>query len=209
MSHPLHMVHVIDDDAALREALQDLLASVALPVTLYPSAQAFLDAARPEVPSVLVTDVRMPGMGGMDLLAQMAGQGAEGPRIDMPVIVMTAHGDIAMGVQAMKRGAIDFLTKPFRDQDLLDAVQRGLDADRQRRDAAARQARHLAQWQALTPGEREVARLVVRGLLNKQIAGELGLSEITIKVRRAQVMRKLGARTLADLVRLVDAAGDA
>lgn len=194
------MVHVIDDDAALREALQDLLASVSLPVTLYASALEFLEATLPEVPSCLILDVRMPGMSGMELLARMS---VDGPH--MPVIVMTAHGDIAMGVQAMKRGAIDFLPKPFRDQDLLDAVQRGLEADAHSRASGAERLELLTHWQELSDGEREVARMVVQGFLNKQIAGEMGLSEITIKVRRAHVMRKLGAKNLTDLVRLVDA----
>lgn len=195
------MVHVIDDDAALREALQDLFASVSLPVTLYSSAAEFLQARLPDAASCLVVDVRMPGMSGMDLLAHMA---ADGPHI--PVIVMTAHGDIAMGVQAMKRGAIDFLPKPFRDQDLLDAVQRGLDADNSKRAYDAERRQLLTSWQQLSEGEREVADMVVQGLLNKQIAGKLGLSEITVKVRRAHVMRKLGAKNFADLVRLVDSA---
>ncbi|MDF2383333.1 response regulator transcription factor [Nostoc ellipsosporum NOK] len=193
------IVYIVDDDGAVREALEDLLSSVALGSRSFASVQEFVGAARADAPSCLVLDVRMPGHSGMAFLAHMAECG-----IAMPTVMITGHGDIAMSVRAMKDGAIEFLTKPFRDQDLLDAVNRGIEIDRTRRATAA-ETRHVRQlWEALSPGEREVARLVVRGLLNKQVAAELGLSEITVKVRRGHMMRKMEARTLPDLVRAFD-----
>ncbi|WP_137861705.1 MULTISPECIES: response regulator [unclassified Sphingomonas] len=193
------IVYIVDDDRSVREALEDLLSSVALGSRSFASVQEFAGAARAEVPSCLVLDVRMPGQSGMEFLAHMAERG-----IVLPTVMITGHGDIAMGVRAMKDGAIEFLTKPFRDQDLLDAINRGIEIDRLRRAAAAETRRVRELWEALSPGEREVARLVVRGLLNKQVAAELGLSEITVKVRRGHMMRKMEARTLPDLVRAFD-----
>lgn len=193
------IVYIVDDDSSVREALEDLLSSVALRSHSFASAQAFAAAARADAPSCLVLDVRMPGESGMEFLAHMAERG-----VDLPTVMITGHGDIAMGVRAMKDGAIEFLTKPFRDQDLLDAINRGIEIDRARRAAAAETQRLRELWEALSPGEREVTRLVVRGLLNKQVAAELGLSEITVKVRRGHVMRKMEARTLPDLVRAYD-----
>lgn len=193
------IVYIVDDDSSVREALEDLLSSVALRSHSFASAQSFAAATRGDAPSCLVLDVRMPGESGMEFLAHMAERG-----LALPTVMITGHGDIAMGVRAMKDGAIEFLTKPFRDQDLLDAINRGIEIDRARL-AAARETQRLRElWEALSPGERDVTRLVVRGLLNKQVAAELGLSEITVKVRRGQVMRKMEARTLPDLVRAYD-----
>jgi FixJ family two-component response regulator len=193
------IVYVVDDDRSIRAALEDLLASIGLKVYTFASTREFLAHAMEDAPACLVLDVRMPDQSGMDFHRQMAELG-----IDLPVIFITGHGDVAMGVQAMKNGAIEFLTKPFRDQSLLDAIQNGIDIDRQRRKAAAAAAALRDRWASLTPGEQDVARLVVRGLLNKQIADKLKLSEITVKVRRAHAMRKMQVRTLADLVRVAE-----
>ena len=193
------IVYIVDDDRSVREALEDLLSSVALRSRSFVSAQEFAAALRADAPSCLVLDVRMPGESGMEFLAHMAERG-----LGLPTVMITGHGDIAMGVRAMKDGAIEFLTKPFRDQDLLDAINRGIEIDRARRAAAGETERLRELWDGLSPGERDVTRLVVRGLLNKQVAAELGLSEITVKVRRGQVMRKMEARTLPDLVRAYD-----
>lgn len=193
------VVYIIDDDQSVRDALEDLLQSVGLVVHVFASPQAFLQFERPEVPACLVLDIRMPGQSGMAFHRTMAESG-----IHVPVIFITGHGDIAMSVSAMKHGAIDFLTKPFSEQDLLEAIYRGIETDRAQRAQHA-QSEHLQErWTALTPGEQDVMRLVVQGLLNKQIASELQLSEVTIKVRRASVMRKMEVKTLADLVRLAD-----
>lgn len=193
------IVYVVDDDESVRLALEDLLASVGLSVLSYGSIQAFLSAKLPDIPGCLVLDVRMPGQSGLEFQQQMTTLG-----IRLPVIFITGHGDIAMSVRAMKNGAIEFLTKPFRDQELLDAIQHGIEKDRLRR-AEQRLAETLRdRWQALTPGEQIVMQLVVQGQLNKQIAGELGVSEITVKVRRGQVMRKMNAKSITDLVRISD-----
>ncbi len=193
------IVYIIDDDQSVRDALEDLLASVDLNVKAFGSTQAFLEHGLVEAPACLVLDIRMPGQSGLDFQREMARLG-----IEVPVIFITGHGDIEMSVRAMKEGAIEFLTKPFRDQDLLDAIHRGIRIDMQRRaeTGAAAQLRKL--WSDLSPGEQDVMRLVVQGLLNKQIAAELGVSEITVKVRRGQVMRKMQAKTLADLIRIAD-----
>jgi len=193
------IVHVLDDDASVRAALEDLLASSGLNAQTYASVQEFLTAPRPDAPGCLVLDVRMPGQSGMEFQRQMGALG-----IHLPVIFITGHGDIAMGVAAMKQGAIEFLTKPFRDQELLDAVWHGIELDRARRAEAAALDALRARWDALNVGEKSVARLVVQGLLNKQIAAELSVSEITIKVRRSHVMRKMQAKSLADLVRMLE-----
>lgn len=196
---PQPVVYVIDDDASMRAALADLLASVGLTVRAFSSTRAFLAAPIEDVPGCLVLDVRMPDQSGMDFHRQMLSMG-----IGLPVIFITGHGDIAMGVTAIKRGAIEFLTKPFRDQDLLDAIQQGLEQDRARRAHAASSAQLQERWRSLNEGEREVVRRVVQGLLNKQVAAQLNLSEITVKVRRANAMRKLQAQSLAALVRITE-----
>lgn len=191
------VVYVVDDDSSMRAALEDLLASVGLTVRAFASTREFLATPLENAPGCLVLDVRMPERSGMDFHRQMLGMG-----IALPVVFITGHGDIAMGVTAIKRGAIEFLTKPFRDQDLLDAIQHGLEQDRERRERDAATAELRSRWMSLSEGEREVARLVVQGLLNKQVASRLNLSEITVKVRRASAMRKMQAQSLAALVRI-------
>ncbi|AWH49720.1 DNA-binding response regulator [Stenotrophomonas sp. SAU14A_NAIMI4_5] len=193
------IVYVVDDDASVRAALEDLLASMGLQVRAFASTQAFLDHPRDDVPACLVLDVRMPGQSGLDFHRSMADLG-----LQLPVVFITGHGDIAMGVNAIKAGAIEFLTKPFRDQELLDAIHKGITLDRERRREGEALGELQARWHTLSMGEREVVDGVVRGRLNKQIAADLGVSEITVKVRRAQVMRKMEARTLVDLVRMYD-----
>jgi len=193
------IVYLVDDDASIRAALEDLLASVGLAARAFASVAEFLAEPLSDAPGCLVLDVRMPGQSGMEFHRQMQSLG-----IALPVIFMTGHGDIAMGVAAMKQGAIEFLTKPFRDQELLDAIWHGIEIDRKRRADDAALAQLQARWQTLTPGEQAVARLVVQGLLNKQIAAELDLSEITIKVRRGHVMRKMQVKSLAELVRVME-----
>ncbi|WP_414704943.1 response regulator transcription factor [Pseudomonas sp.] len=193
------VVYVIDDDSSMRAALQDLLASVGLKVCAFTSTREFLARPTDDAPGCLVLDVRMPDQSGMDFHRQMLALG-----IGLPVVFITGHGDIAMGVTAIKRGAIEFLTKPFRDQDLLDAIQQGLEQDRARRAHAAASAQLQERWRSLNEGEREVVRRVVQGLLNKQVAAQLNLSEITVKVRRANAMRKLQVQSLAALVRITE-----
>lgn len=195
-------VIVVDDDPSVREALDSLLRSVGLAVRQYGSVQAFLEAKLPEGPCCLVLDVRLPGQSGLDLQDELARAG-----IRPPIIFITGHGDIPMTVRAMKAGAVEFLVKPFRDQDLLDAVGVGLARDRARREAEAGDAELRRKFETLTPREREVLALVATGRLNKQIAGEIGVSEITVKVHRGQAMRKMAARSLADLVRMADRLG--
>ena len=191
------MVFVIDDDESIREALHSLIRSVGLRVATFPSAQEFLQSKRPDVPACLILDVRMPGLSGLDLQRDLT----KG-NIHIPIIFITGHGDIPMSVRAMKAGAVEFLTKPFRDQDLLDAIQQALDRDRRARSQQADSADLRSRFQSLTPRETEVFELVVKGLLNKQIALQLGTSEITIKLHRRQVMEKMQADSLADLVRM-------
>ncbi|WP_164074267.1 MULTISPECIES: response regulator transcription factor [Stenotrophomonas] len=193
------IVYVVDDDASVRAALEDLLASMGLQVRAFASTQAFLDHPRDDAPACLVLDVRMPGQSGLDFHRSMADLG-----LQLPVVFITGHGDIAMGVNAIKAGAIEFLTKPFRDQELLDAIHKGIALDRERRREGEALGELQSRWHTLSMGEREVVDGVVRGRLNKQIAADLGVSEITVKVRRAQVMRKMEARTLVDLVRMYD-----
>jgi FixJ family two-component response regulator len=191
------MVFVIDDDESMREALHSLIRSVGLRVVTFGSADEFLQSERPDVPACLILDVRMPGLSGLDLQRDLS----EG-NIHIPIIFITGHGDIPMSVRAMKAGAVEFLTKPFRDQDLLDAIQQALDRDRRARSQQADSADLRSRFDSLTPRETEVFELVVKGLLNKQIALQLGTSEITIKLHRRQVMEKMAADSLADLVRM-------
>lgn len=196
------MVFVIDDDADLREALSSLFRSVGLQVKAFATAPEFLQIKLPEGPTCLVLDVRLPGLSGLDFQAELTRA-----KIDIPIVFMTGHGDIPMTVRAMKAGAVEFLPKPFRDQDMLDAVQTGLERDRGRRKNASETAKLRADFDTLTAREQEIMGLVTSGLMNKQIAGQLGVSEITVKVHRGSVMRKMNARSLADLVRMADALG--
>ncbi|MBI6751149.1 response regulator transcription factor [Pseudomonas syringae] len=193
------IIYVLDDDLSVRSSLEDLLASVGLRSMLFGSTREFLDTPRPDAPGCLILDIRMPGMSGLDFQEHMARSG-----ISLPVIFITGHGDIPMSVRAMKAGAVEFLTKPFRDQDLLDAIQQGLAQDRSRRQSAAVEAELQRRHASLNLGEQQVMELVVSGLLNKQIAARLNVSEITVKVRRGSVMRKMEADSLADLVKFAE-----
>jgi RNA polymerase sigma factor (sigma-70 family) len=190
-------VFIVEDDPSMRNALRNLLRSVGLESQLHTSAQEFLDAEKPEIPSCLVLDVRLPGMSGLDLQKELARAD-----IQMPVIFITAHGDIPMSVRAMKAGAVEFLPKPFRDQDLLDAIQLSLTQDRDRRQREGEIAVLQKRLHGLTPREREVFPLVVSGRSNKEIAGEIGISEITVKVHRGNLMRKMQATSFAELLRM-------
>ncbi|HCE9704352.1 TPA: response regulator transcription factor [Pseudomonas aeruginosa] len=196
------VVYVVDDDESMRLALDGLLRSIGLQVQTFDSTQAFLVCARRDVPGCLVLDVRLRGESGLAFQEQMEKSG-----VRMPIVFMTGHGDIAMTVKAMKAGAVDFLAKPFRDQDMLDAVASALARDGARLQAEQSGAALRQAFEALTPREREVLRFVVAGLMNKQIAAELNLSEVTVKVHRGQVMKKLAARSVTDLVRMAEALG--
>ena len=193
------IVFVVDDDESVRQSLKNLIGSVGLKVQAFASAQEFLRSQLTDVPGCLVLDVRLPGLSGLDLQKRMVEAGME-----MPIIFITGHGDIPMTVRAIKAGAVEFLTKPFRDQDLLDAIQQALERDRVAREQRGKIEELRSRFDSLTPREREVMGLVVAGLLNKQIAGELGTSETTIKIHRHQVMEKMGAGSLAELVRMAD-----
>jgi FixJ family two-component response regulator len=196
------IVFVVDDDESMRIALTNLFRSMTLDVQVFSSAAEFLQSKLPNIVSCLVLDVRLPGVNGLEFQGALAKTG-----IDIPIVFMTGHGDIPMSVKAMKAGAIDFLPKPFRDQDMLDAVIRALDHDRKRRDSETAASRLKDLFGLLTPREREVFALVISGLMNKQIAHRLQVSEITVKIHRGHVMRKMEARSLADLVRMAEMLG--
>jgi FixJ family two-component response regulator len=191
------VVFVVDDDPSLRRAIKRLVESVGSQVELFGSAHEFLQAQRPDAPSCLVLDIRLPKISGLEFQRQLTDAG-----IHIPIIFITAHGDIPMTVRAIKAGAVEFLTKPFRDQDLLDAIHQGLERDKTRRAQEAEVEKLRTRYESLTPREREVLPRVVSGLLNKQIAAEIGTSEATVKVHRSQLMRKMGAASLAELVRM-------
>jgi len=193
------VVHIIDDDESMRAVLDSLLRSVDIDARAHASVDDFLTAKKPDAPGCLVLDVRMPRINGLDFQARLSELG-----IRLPVILMTGHGDIPMSVQAMKRGAVDFLPKPFRDQDMLDAVITAIERDRQRRIADGEILRIQERFHSLSAREQQVMLMVTTGKMNKQVAGDLGISEITVKIHRGQAMRKMGARTLADLVRMAD-----
>lgn len=194
------VVLVVEDDELVRTSIDGLLRSAGYKVVTYPSASDFLDANVPETVCCLITDVRLPQVSGLALQEELARRGQR-----LPIIFITGHGDIPMSVRAMKAGAVDFLPKPFRDQDMLDAVGVALEADRARRKSDGELAAHRAHFAALTAREKQVLELVATGLLNKQVAGELGLSEITVKLHRASMMKKMETRTLAQLMRIVEA----
>ena len=196
------VVLVIDDDVAMRESLTSLFRSVGLQVRVFGSAPEFLRSSLPNAPSCLVLDIRLPGTSGLDFQIELAESG-----IHIPIIFMTGHGDIPMSVQAMKAGAVDFLTKPFRHQEMLHAVTQALTADEKRRAEEKTVSDLRSLYDSLTPREREVLALVTAGLMNKLIAEELGVSEITVKVHRSHVMRKMRTRSLADLARIADTLG--
>jgi FixJ family two-component response regulator len=196
------IVFVVDDDQSVRTALTNLLRSVGLRVEAFGSAPEFLQRALPDVPSCLVLDIRLPGRSGLDFQSELAKA-----NIHVPIIFMTGHGDIPMTVRAMKAGAVDFLAKPFRDQDMLDAVTTAIERDRKRRNEESAVSDLKGRFESLTPREQQVMALVAAGLMNKQIAGELELAEITVKIHRGHIMRKMGVRSLADLVRMAEALG--
>jgi FixJ family two-component response regulator len=191
------VVHVVDDDTAVRESLEDLLRSMNYQVTLYRSAAEFLEVELPDAPACLVLDVRLPGTNGLELQEYLTRL-----NIRLPVILVTGFGDVPMSVKAMKAGAVDFLTKPLRDQDLLDAVAAAIRLDQGRRQEMVQIAQLRARYELLTPRERQVAALVASGLMNKQVANELSISEVTVKMHRSSAMRKLGVKSLARLARI-------
>lgn len=194
------VVHIIDDDASLREALDSLFRSTGMSTRLYESVAAFMETQSGDAPGCIVLDVRLPGMSGLDFQERLSELG-----VQMPVILMTGHGDIPMSVRAMKAGAVDFLPKPFRDQEMLDAVMAALAKDEARRAEGGKSEALKAAYSTLSPRERQVMALVTAGKMNKQVAGDLNLSEITVKIHRGAAMRKMGAKTLADLVRMAEA----
>ncbi|RUU43246.1 response regulator transcription factor [Mesorhizobium sp. M6A.T.Ce.TU.002.03.1.1] len=193
------IVHVVDDDASMRGALQDLFLSIGLETRTYATAQDFLDTPVPDSPGCLIIDIRLPDMNGLDFQAQLSRTG-----VRLPVVMMTGYGDIPMSVRAMKRGAVDFLPKPFKDQDMLDAVFAAIERGRQQRAVDGDVSKVRERFETLSAREKQVMVLVTDGKMNKQVAGDLGISEITAKIHRGAAMRKMGARTLADLVRIAD-----
>jgi FixJ family two-component response regulator len=196
------IVFVIDDDASMRRALTNLFQSVGLDVESFGSAPEMLQSKLPDVASCLVLDIRLPGVSGLDFQTELAKA-----NIHIPIIFMTGHGDIPMTVRAMKGGAVDFLTKPFRDQDMLDAALAAIERDRNRREAEKIVANVQALFETLTSREREILALVASGLMNKQVAAEIGLAEITVKIHRGHIMKKMRARSLADLIRMAETLG--
>ena len=202
MRDPVPTVFVVDDDASLRRAIKRLVESVGLHVELFASAHEFLQAKRPDAASCLVLDIRLPGISGLDFQRELSDS-----NIHIPIIFISAHGDIPMTVRAMKAGAVEFLTKPFRDQDLLDAIHQGLERDHARRAQETEVAKLRERFESLTPRERELLPWVVSGLLNKQIADAIDASEATVKAHRSQLMRKMGASSMADLVRMTEKMG--
>ncbi len=196
------IVFVVEDDELVRRALTNLFQSVGLEVELFGSAPEMLENKLPDVASCLVLDVRLPGLSGLDFQAELARA-----KIQIPIIFMTGHGDIPMTVKAMKGGAVDFLTKPFRDQEMLDAVLAAIEQDRKRRESGKKIAHFQALLETLTPREREIFSMVSSGLMNKQIAAELGLAEITVKIHRGHIMKKMGAKSLLDLVMKAETLG--
>jgi FixJ family two-component response regulator len=202
LSEAQSVVFVIDDDASVRQALQGLFRSVGLQAQVFGSTAEFLSSDLPDVASCLVLDVRLPGISGLDFQSELAKA-----KIYVPIIFITGHGDIPMSVKAMKAGAVEFLTKPFRDQELLDAIGIALNLDRTRRENAKAVSNLRALFESLTPREREVMALVTAGLMNKQIAAQLNVSEVTVKVHRGNAMGKMCARSLAELVRMADVLG--
>src|SRR3984957_17207215 len=197
------VVFVIEDDSSMRVALEDLVSTVGLEVRAFATPQGFLDSKPPDAPGCLVLDVRLPGMSGLAFQQELAKEG-----LALPVIFITGHGDIPMSVRAMKAGAVEFLTKPFHDQDLLDAIHTAIERDRKRRRETLRLAELRARFATLTERERQIMTLVVIGRANKQIAAQLALSEMTVKVHRGQVMRKMHAASLPELVRMADRLGE-
>jgi FixJ family two-component response regulator len=196
------IVHVIDDDASMREALQNLCHSIGIEARTYATARDFLTSTVSDAPGCLVIDIRLPDMNGLDFQAQLTQTG-----VRLPVVVMTGYGDIPMSVRAMKSGAVDFLPKPFNDQDMLDAVLAAIERDRQQRAVDRDISKVRERFVTLSAREQQVMELVTVGKLNKQVAGDLGISEVTVKIHRAAVMRKMGAKSLADLIRMADVIG--
>ncbi|WP_122666850.1 response regulator transcription factor [Pseudomonas viridiflava] len=194
------IVFIVDDDAALRDALSSLLRSIGLRVETFPSVADFTQFQRPDVPSCLVLDVRLQGTSGLDFQNELVRA-----NVNLPIVFMTGHGDIAMTVRAMKAGAVDFLAKPFREQDLLDAVTSALEKDKSGRQANKHAHEVRTRFETLTPREKEIMALAASGLMNKQIAGEIGLSEITVKIHRGHAMKKMNAKSFAELVRMAEA----
>jgi FixJ family two-component response regulator len=196
------VIFIVDDDPSMRATLSDVMRSVGLPVQAFGSPQDFLRSKLPDAPGCLVLDVRLPGQSGLDFQRTLSELG-----IGLPVVIISGHGDVSMSVRAMRAGAVDFLAKPFRDQDLLDAVHVAVERDRARRKQAVRTADLQERYRALTERERDVMALVVLGRPNKQIGGELGLAEVTVKAHRRQIMQKMGAKSLPELVRIADRLG--